>query len=224
MCSPPSTRTSFRQSVPSSAIKSPKLWAARTGTVSALPALATGSAGEEGPVRDRKLEVLADLVPVDDLAGAGADPPGVGRSQRSARPLGHRPDLLELSPGRNQQLRAPPLALGGNRGVAAADEPLARERLGADLGQVSLVEEGQLQIAGPGELADLGGLQRADELDPGLGQHLGVGCCQYATVADHDHVFGPEVSADHLDRARQGPLVGDVPAWTPIASASGGRI
>ena len=79
-----------------------------------------------------------------------------------------------------------------------------------DLGQVSLVEERQLQVTGLDELPDLGGLERADELDPGLGERGGVGLGEHAAVAHHDHVRDPEAPAHRREGPRQGPLIGDV--------------
>ena len=120
----------------------------------------------EGAVCDRELEVLGDLVAVDDAPDALADRARVRRAQRSARALDHRADALELGLGRREQLLALARALGGDGGVAADDEALAGELGGADLGQVGLVEERELQIAGLDERPDLGGLQRAEEVDP----------------------------------------------------------
>ena len=142
----------------------------------------------EGAVGDLELEVLGHLVAVDDLADARADRAGVGGAQRPARPVDHRLDLFQLGLGGGQQLAALARAFGGDGGVAADDEPLAREPLGADLGQVGLVKEPQLQIARVEQRADLSGLQRADEADPGRGQRLRVGRGQHPAVADHDHV------------------------------------
>ena len=50
-------------------------------------------------------------------------------------------DGLEVLLGGREQLVALALSFGGQQGIAAHDEPLAREILAGDLGQVPVVEE-----------------------------------------------------------------------------------
>jgi hypothetical protein len=93
---------------------------------------------------------LAGLVPVDHLADLDADLP-------------RAPELAGLQPG----------ALLGEHRIAAADQPLAGEVFGGDLGQVLLVEEAELQRAVVGhELLDGRGAQRGD---PAVGRRLDAG-------------------------------------------------
>ena len=109
-------------------------------------------------------------------------------------------------------------AVGGQHRVAAGDQPLAGEVLGGDLGQVLLVEQGQLERAVVGhQLADGRGAQRGDPPvgvrllgpvvqlvqrgDPGAGDH--------PAVADHDHLGQPELRAHHVrDGGERGGVAG----------------
>ena len=63
--------------------------------------------------------------------------------------------LVEFALGRGQQVLALARALGSELRVAADDQALARELVGGDLGEVGLVEQRQLQLAGADQLADL---------------------------------------------------------------------
>ena len=65
--------------------------------------------------------------------------------------------------GRLQQVLALAGAVGGERGVAAGDQPLSGEIRAGDLGQVLLIEQATLQRPVLGhELADRRGAQRGD--------------------------------------------------------------
>ena len=122
--------------------------------------------------------------------------------------------------GGGQQVVAGAGPVGGQDRVAAGDQPLAGEVLGGDLGQVLLVEQGQLERAVVGhQLADGGGAQRGDPPvgvrvwplgsvfqlvqrgDPGAGDH--------PAVADHDHLRQPELVPHHVrDGGERGRVTG----------------
>src|SRR5207253_4572037 len=159
-------------------------------------------------------EVLAGLVPADHLADIDPDGPGAG-------------ELAGLDPGDEggeqllgggQEFFAGAGAVGGQDRVAAGDQPLAGEVGGGDLGEVLLIEQGQLERAVVGhELADGGGAQRGDPsvgigprrpvfqlvqgLDPGGGDH--------PAVPDHDHFLQAELLPDHVrDGGERGGVAG----------------
>ena len=91
--------------------------------------------------------MLGDLVLVDDASGALADLAGIGAAQAPARARDHRLDFGQFGLGRGQQLCAFAGALGGDGRVAAHHEPLAWEQRRADLREVDLVKQRQLQVA-----------------------------------------------------------------------------
>ena len=86
------------------------------------------------------VEVLAGLVLADHLADG--DPDLGGATQPPSRAGSEVGEQLAVG---GQQVLALAGAFFGQDGVAAGDEPLAGEVRGADLGQVLLVEQGQLQ-------------------------------------------------------------------------------
>ena len=161
----------------------------------------------EGAVCDLELEVFGDLVAVADPSDAFPDLAGVGVAQRSSGALDHRFDLRQFGLGGLQELLAFAGPLGRDGRVAADDEPLAGELGGADLGQVGLVEERQLQVAGGDQLADLRRLEGADEADPRLGERGRVRLGEHAAVADHDDIRDPEALPHQGDRGGQRLLV-----------------
>ena len=70
--------------------------------------------------------------------------------------------------GRLQKLLALPRALLGQRRIAAGNEPLAGKVGRADLGQVAVVKQGELQRPSVrGERGDLRCPQAADPIEPG---------------------------------------------------------
>ena len=115
-----------------------------------------------------------------------------------------------------------PLAgpVGGQGRVAAGDQPLAGEVIGGDLGQVLLVEQGQLERSVVGhQLLDSRGAQRGDPPvgagvwplgsvfqlvqrgDPRAGNH--------PPVTDHDHLGQPELVPHHVrDLGERGRVAG----------------
>ena len=122
----------------------------------------------ERVVGDLQGEVLGHLELVDHLAHPQRDlvPP----AQRPAVAAGGRGDLVQLVFGGGQQLVAFAGPLGGQRRVVAAHQPLAGIVRGADLDEVLLVEQRQLQRVGLDEGLDLRGAQRADPIQPARAQ------------------------------------------------------
>ena len=158
-------------------------------------------------------EVLADLALIDDLADLDADLVGVVQPAR----LDRRPDFAQFFLGGGQQGFALGGALGGQRGIAAADQPLAGVSGVGDLGEVLLIEQRHLQrpvVAGQrrdgrgaqgGDPARAG--QRLQLADPRLGDR--------SAVADQDDLIEPEFVADDRDdfpeRDRVGGIAGEYP-------------
>src|SRR5208282_4107545 len=134
-------------------------------------------------------EVLADLAFIDDLA----DLVGVFQPAR----LNRRPDSVQFFLGGGQQGFALGGALRGQRGIAAADQPLAGVAGIADLGEVLVIEQRHLQrpvVAGQG--GDGGGAQGGDPARAGqrlelADPHLG----DRSAVADQDDLIEPEFVA-----------------------------
>ena len=122
--------------------------------------------------------------------------------------------------GGGEQVLAGAGPVGGQDRVAAGDEPLAGELGRGDLGEVLLVEQGQLEGAVVGhELADGGGAQGGDppvgvRVWPrgpvvGLVQGVDAGAGDHAAVADHDHLGQPELLAHHVgDGGERGGVAG----------------
>src|SRR5215471_9759388 len=75
-------------------------------------------------------------------------------------------DRLQVAFGGLKQFAAFACALGGQRRVAADDQPLAGEIGADDLGQVALVEQRQLQRPVIGEGLDGGGAQCGNPVEP----------------------------------------------------------
>ena len=95
-------------------------------------------------VADLDGEVLGHLPAVDHGADRQADLGGAAQRRVLAADL--RLNAGQLPFGRRQQVLALARALGGKVAVAADDQPFAGEQLGgADLGEVAVVEQRQLQ-------------------------------------------------------------------------------
>ncbi len=159
--------------------------------------------------------MLAGLVPADHLADLDPDRPGAG--EFPGRHAGE--DGGQQLPGGGQQVL--PLAgpVGGQDRIAAGDQPLAGKVGRGDLGEVLLIEQGQLEGPVVGhELFDGVGAQRGDPpvggwplrpvlplvqgLDPGAGDH--------APVADHDHFLQAELLPHHVRDGGEGAGVAGV--------------
>ena len=152
--------------------------------------------------------MLGHPVPADHLPDPDADPPGVGEAASGDR----RGDLVQGGFGGGQQRLPFAGALVGERRVAAGDQPLAGVVRVADLGQVDLVEQGQLQRpVGGGGRGDGGGAQRghpaqptefAQRCDPRRGDH--------PAVADQGQLGQPEPVAHRGDGGGERGRVGGV--------------
>ena len=98
--------------------------------------------------------MLADLAPVDDLADLDPDLVSVCQPAR----LDRLPDFAQFFLGGFQKGLPPGCALRGQRGIRAADQPLAGIAVISDLGEILLIEQRHLQrpvVAG--QRRDLGG-------------------------------------------------------------------
>ena len=99
------------------------------------------------------VEVLADLVAAKGPVGADGD--HVLAPQRPLLAPGRGHDLVQLALGGGEQVQALAGPLGCQQRVAAHDEALAGVEFGrGDLGQILLVEEGELQGSAVDQLAD----------------------------------------------------------------------
>ena len=158
--------------------------------------------------------MLGHLVLADDLADLGADLRGPGQ------PPGRDPggDRGEQLFGGGEQGLALAGALFGQHGVTAGDQALAGEIGRADLGQVLLVEQGQLQRPVLGhQLLDRRGAQRGDPpvLAVELADRLDAGAGDHAAVAGHDHLRQPERIVHHAGDLGERRGVGGVPLEDP---------
>ena len=87
--------------------------------------------------------------------------------------------------------------LGFQERVLAGHQPLAGEVRGGDLGQVGLVEQGQLQVPAADQRLDLGGAQRGDPVQVSGGDVLAQpGGGQHAPVPDQHHLGDAEPVLD----------------------------
>ena len=169
-----------------------------------------GVTGErEGVLSDLEGEVFGHLVVVDVLAHPQRDV--VLAAQRPPFAAGGRGDGGEFFFGGRQQLLAFTGPLFGQGGVVAAHQPLAGKLRGADLEQVLLIEQRQLQRALLDEGLDLRGAHRADPIQL-RGAHLvadaRVG--EHAPIPDQTHPAQPEPVFELADLGGQGVGVGGV--------------
>jgi len=120
-------------------------------------------------------------------------------------------DFAQFLLGCGQQFAAFARPLLGEQRIAADDEPLARIVERSDLGEIAIVEQRKLQLAGVDELADGRGAQRGDEVetsrldglpDPRLGDH--------AAVADQHHTIELEALLELGDLGLQRRGIADI--------------
>ena len=105
-------------------------------------------------------------------------------------------DAGEVALGGGQQILALAGALGGELGVAADDQPLAREVGGGDAGHVALVEQRELQGAAVEQRLDRRGAQGGDPVEPGGLEVLGdARLGDHAAVADQHDVIEARTAA-----------------------------
>ena len=165
----------------------------------------------EPGVGDREVEVLAHLELSADLADCDADLIGAGQGSL-ADALG---DVGQFLLGRLQEVLAFAGAFGGQRRVAAGDQPFAGVVGVGDLGEVLLVEQAHLQrpvVAG--QFRDRRGTQRGDPIEKRCGagfvvefaELVDAGAGDHAAVADQHQPLDAELVLDHLhdlgERAR----------------------
>ena len=159
----------------------------------------------EAPVFDLQLEVLGHLVPVLDATHLLGD---LRRQQRGLRPPRHLPgDLGQLFfRGRQQILPLAPPILGQNR-VVADHQTFPRIGWGADLRQVALIKERELNRLSLHQLADRRMPQRRDPAQPRMPLQIpDPGLGQQAAVPHQHHPLEPEAMAQgfhlvgHRDR------------------------
>src|SRR5258708_26527058 len=107
---------------------------------------------------------------------------------------GGRVYFLEVLPGGIEQFVSLALAFLGKSGVLADDEALARKVRTFDLGEITLIEQRQLQGAAVGgELLDGRRAQRSDPVQPGrLEVAFDASWVCHPAVADHDDTLEPE--------------------------------
>ena len=112
--------------------------------------------------------------------------------------------------GGGEQFVALAPALRGNRRVAADDQALARVIGAGDLGQVTRVEQPDLQgTARGGQRLDLRRAQRGDPVEPGRLQFLGdARLGDYPAIPDQHHSALPQLVDLDLQRARVGGVAG----------------
>ena len=84
-------------------------------------------------------------------------------------------NVAQLLLGGGEQLAAFARAFVGEQRIAADDEPLARIVGRGDLGEIALVEQGKLQVAGLGRAADRRRAQRGDQVETGRFDGLAPG-------------------------------------------------
>ena len=113
--------------------------------------------------------------------------------------------------GGGQQVLAFAGPLFGQRGVAAAHQPLTGIVRGVDLGEVVFVEQAQLQRVGFDEGLDLWGAQRGDPVQAGRAQLVGdARRGEHAAIADQADPGEPEAVFELGDLGGQGFGVGGV--------------
>ena len=96
--------------------------------------------------------------------------------------------------------------------VAAYDEALAGEVGTADLGEVALVEEAQLERALLDQTADGGRPQGADPVDAAaLPEALDARAGEHAPIARQHEVLQAEASLERIEPVLQGGRIGGVP-------------
>ena len=155
------------------------------------------------------LKMFADLVTVQHAAHLHADL--VSSERRAPAPLHLGRDALQLLLGGRQQLLALAPPLLGQQRVVAGDEPLAGIVGRGDLGQVLLVEQGQLQVPAGDQLPNRGAAQRRDPAQPRmLSQALDLRLGQQAAVAHQHHPRQPEAPPQLVDLIGQRGWVGRV--------------
>lgn len=99
-----------------------------------------------------ELEVLGHPESADDFAHAQPDPSLT--LQGAFASLGGSDDRIELALGGLQERLTSACALLGQEGILTDDEPLAGIGRTRDLGQISLIEDRELDSFGPDQLTD----------------------------------------------------------------------
>ena len=154
--------------------------------------ISLGLAGEaEAGVGNVEGEVLGHLVLVEHGADREAD---FGFAAQRLALAGHGGgDAGEVALGGGEQILALAGALGGERAVAADDQPLAGELGRGDAGHVAVIKQRHLQRAAVEQRLDRRGAQGGNPVEPGRFDVLGdprLG--DHAAVANQDDMVETE--------------------------------
>jgi hypothetical protein len=102
-------------------------------------------------------------------------------------------DAGEVTLGGGEQILALTRSLGGERPVAADDQPLARELGRGNAGHVAVIKQRHLQRAAVEQCLDRRGAQGGNPVEPGRFEVLGdPGLGDHASVTDQDDVVESE--------------------------------
>src|SRR6516164_6362237 len=98
-------------------------------------------------------------------------------------------DFDKVTPGCGEQILALASARDGELGVSADDQALAGIVIGSDAGEITLIEQRELEDPRIDQGTDLRGAQRGDPVEPGwLDILLEASLDDHAAVADEHHV------------------------------------
>ena len=156
---------------------------------------------------DLQLEVLGHLLGVHHPPCPQPD----GALTLEASACHRRGDPREGLLGGCQERLALARPLGREGRVAAHHEALAGKVGTADLGEVALVEERELQDTLLDQAADGGGAQGADPVDPTpFAQALDARAREHAPIARHDQALDAEALREQLEAGLHGGRISGV--------------
>ena len=118
-------------------------------------------------------------------------------------------DFDKVTLGCGEQILALASARDGELGVSADDQALAGIVIGSDAGQITLIEQRELEDPRIDQGTDLRGAQRGDPVEPSWLDILLEACLgDHAAVTDQHDVFEREAFFELLDLAGQGRRIG----------------